>query len=127
MFHRLSALCVLLLLAIPAGAHAEGYPPGRQLHHECERAQRLRLADPDGSSARDALALDAGLCLGLLQGIGELNEQLAEPLFCPPQGAPLGEAVVAVIAYLKRHPEQPAESKTALAVAALRERYPCRQ
>ncbi len=86
----------------------------------------MRLSALEGAAARDTLALDAGLCLGLLQGITELNELLAEPLFCPPSGAALGEAVTAVVAYLKRHPDKLHESRTALAVAALRERYPCR-
>ena len=115
-----------LLAAMAAGAHGEEDHPGRQLRHECERAQVLRLSVLDDTAARDTLALDAGLCLGLLQGITELNELLAEPLFCPPSGAPLGEAVAAVVAYLKRHPDKLRESRTALTVAALRERYPCR-
>lgn len=123
---RLTALGALVLLAVLSTARAEEYQPGWQLRHECERAQRLRLSDSEGASGRDALALDAGLCLGLLQGISELNELLAEPLFCPPGGAALGEAVAAVIAYLKSHPDKLRESRTALAVAALREQYPCR-
>jgi len=111
------------VLADAAGA-AES-DAGPQLLRECEAAQSLRLAMIEGTTQREADALNAGLCLGLLQALSELNELLPKPLFCPPSGAPLGEAVRVVVDHLRRPPNRVDNSRTAAALAALQAAYPC--
>jgi hypothetical protein len=119
-----TAVLVLgLVLANTAGA-AES-DAGPQLLRECEAAQSMRLAMIEGTKQREADALNAGLCLGLLQALSELNELVPKPLFCPPSGTLLGEAVRVVVDHLRRPLDRAEDSRTAAALAALRAAYPC--
>lgn len=119
----IAGVALALTLADAAGA-AEG-DAGPQLLRECEAAQSMRLTVIEGASQREADALNAGLCLGLLQALTELNELLPKPLFCPPSGTPLGEAVRVVVDHLRRPADRPDDSRTAAALSALRSVYPC--
>ncbi len=121
-------LSAAVLAVAPVAAATNAGPddgPGRQLLRECEAAQTLRLVTLEGERGGDAVALNAGLCLGLLQTLTEMNELLPKPLFCPPSGAALGEAVRVVVDDLRRNAGRNDASRTTAALTALRSAYPC--
>lgn len=113
------------MAALAGSARAGEGDAGPQLLRECDAAQTLRLSMLEGEPGREADALNAGLCLGLLQALSELNPLLPKPLFCPPSSTLLGEAVRVVVDDLRAHPDRGDESRTAAALAALRAAYPC--
>jgi len=67
-----------------------------------------------------------GMCLGMLQGFAGVGRGLPAAIrFCQPQDNPYKDLLGAVVRFLDAHPERLNEKFGVLALAALREAYPC--
>jgi hypothetical protein len=126
----LRGIVVMFLLAtgIPAGADELGIArqDGARLLQACESAQRLL----DGAALAEGAREDAQLCIGFLEGFAwghgwEAWRRSADMYFCPPEGFGYRQAVPAVIAYLRAHPERQIQRAHLLAFSALSSAYPC--
>jgi hypothetical protein len=101
---------------------------GNDLLRECSKVETAK--DDVTLDFEDGLAL--GQCLGMMQGITNLNTiyELAlqkNALFCnPEQGITNGEAAKIVVKYLNNNPQKFHEPKIELAIQAFREAFPCK-
>jgi len=72
----------------------------------------------------------AGFCLGMAQGITNMNlayqYTMQKTLFCLPTGGiQNSQAVRVIVKYLKEHPEQLHEQEGSLAIIAFIQAFPC--
>ena len=120
-------LVLTILLTFAGAAHPQPLPRnGNTLLAACNSA--VRLMDT-GIAPKDQMEL--GFCLGLLQGI-TMSSRLAAadsdkaPVMClPADGIENGQAARVVVRYLQDHPERLHHEEFVLAVAALRNAFPC--
>lgn len=125
------ALTLAAALAVSASVLGmETADNGHELLDDCATAVALmdgRLPEP---RAEDRLR--AGYCIGFVQGLTQIvavsyHLKPQGGLFCPPENDTihLDDAVRALVAYLKRHPERLHARKVTLAAAAFIGAYPC--
>lgn len=99
---------------------------GNKLLSQCNAA--IQIMD-GGTLPKDAYI--AASCLGLVQGITNLNllyqvNEKNDTFFCLPAGGiNNGQAARIVVKYLKEHPEKLHENESFLAIGAFVEAYPC--
>lgn len=115
---------VVLVGALASGAVMAKARDGNELLSQCQTAIR---ANPNVDPSE---ALDAGLCLGLVQGVRQTMEIYAEVLpkeerTCIPDGMTNGQGMRVVVKYLEDHPKTLHYSSTVLTMAAYRGAYPC--
>lgn len=109
-----------------SSAHADG----NKLLNDCNIVVRTMDAGEPPSSGE---GVSAGMCLGLMQGITNLNliYQMKfnnETLFClPPLGINNGQAARIVVNYLRSKPEELHKNRSFLAIDAFADAFPCRQ
>ncbi len=99
---------------------------GNELLRWCENS----LSDEKIISSGVSSAFNAGLCLGMMQGITNLNvfyEQTKKSLFCLPSSIKNEQAARIVINYLNEHPEKLDQDGTLLAILAFVKAFPCKK
>jgi hypothetical protein len=88
----------------------------------------LSVVDRHGTANQSEIPhlMDAGECLGAVYAIVTVSHTLAEPLkFCPPVEFDAEQGVRVVVAYIEKRPERGREDFMALALEALRSKWPC--
>jgi hypothetical protein len=122
---KMIVLLVVGLFTVPSWCIAQNRD-GNKLLESCEAAiATQQLADA-------SQMFGAGFCLGLMQGIGRMNDFYeaaslnGTALFCRPPGANNGQSARIVLKYLRDHPEELHKEDFVLTVAALRDAFPCK-
>lgn len=117
----------LHIFAILVATYSSGVlADGNKLLSQCNTA--IQILDGDTLPKN---AYIAASCLGLVQGITNLNllyqvDKTNNTFFCLPAGGiNNGQAARIVVKYLKEHPEKLHENESVLAIAAFVEAYPC--
>jgi hypothetical protein len=107
------------------------YADGNAIMEDCNAA--VSFADSGALHDSDDINFGrAGYCLGLVQGITQLNKYYelmlkGKSLFCTPSGGiKNGQAARIVVKYLRDHPEKLHEHESFLVIEAFREAYPCK-
>jgi len=118
-------LIVILLCSTPViSAAEEGPRTGTQLLEYCKDA--IDVTDHDGHDY-----LNAGFCMGYINGIAEntvfLQDTLKKPLFCIPNEVTLGQEIMVVVKFLEDHPENLNQKSLYLAMEALFRAFPCKK
>jgi hypothetical protein len=99
---------------------------GNELLSNCNAALKVKENSLEGANWAQV-----GFCLGMIQGVTNLNLQYQgmldkKALFCLPEsGIESGQAVRIVVKYLEDHPEKLYEKEVGLVSDAFREAYPC--
>lgn len=124
----MKTLAVVTLLAFAllfaSSARADSFD-GNALLDQCE----IAVNPPESMTEIDSLKM--GMCLGLMNGITNLNavyegKMGKEAVFCSPkQGISNGQAARIVLKYLKDNPAQLHNLGSVLAIVAMREAFPC--
>jgi len=71
--------------------------------------------------------MDAGECLGAVYALLNVSQVLTKDLqFCPPVEADGEQGVRALVTYIETKPERASADFTAVALEALRAKWPCR-
>src|SRR5882724_6127827 len=132
------AVVVLVLLvtaaAFAVAAEAPSAKDGNALLRQCTDA--LRVEEQPNPNIELVNAMNAGLCIGLVWGMLDLNRaytvyQATNPnnrlLFCLPvnDGITPSQGMRIILRYLQTHPERLHQNGSVLAVQALREAFPC--
>ena len=89
----------------------------------------LSVVDRHGtvSQSETPHLVDAGECLGAVYTLLAVSHTLAEPLkFCPPVEFEAEQGVRVVVAYIENRRGTPRKDFTAIALGALRAKWPCR-
>lgn len=120
---KILAITIMLLLSNKA------FSDGNELLSQCNAA--INFMDYPSQSHEDNDLFSMAFCLGLMQGMTNLNRiyeiQLNKrALFCTPDGINNGQAARIVVKYLKEHPEMLHEHKIHLIVRAFQGAYPCK-
>src|SRR2546430_10833567 len=133
------AVEVLVLLvtatAFVVAEEARSTTDGNALLRQCTYA--LRADEEPTPNIGLGGAFSAGLCIGLVQGMLDLNtaytayyqatNNTTRPLFCVPVGASIAseQGVRIILRYLQTNPERLHQTGSVLALQALREAFPC--
>lgn len=117
---------VAIVGSVASGAVIAKAQDGNELLSQCQNVIR---ANPNAEASE---ALDAGLCLGLVQGVRQTMAIYAEVLpreerTCIPEGMTNGQGVRVVVKYLEDHPKTLHYAATVLTMAAYRDAYPCKK
>ena len=127
------AAIVIVLLFSPALAEEKkapepvNYNSGEELLLQCKAVEAFRA----GKNQNAAIALRAGLCLGVVKGVKDmlivmnLQQPPVVPVCFPESGVSTDQAYQIVYSYLKSHPEELHKSNTLLTLLALKEAFPC--
>jgi Rap1a immunity proteins len=116
---------LLLGVLLPAAAQTAD---GHNLLQACTLALRAPTVSQELSKAD---FMKAGYCVGLLDGLGGMNQvwqeytQDTSRFFCSPPGSRRDQIVRVVVRYLENHPEQLHEHEIILAGWALSKAFPC--
>ena len=103
------------------------YNSGEELLTQCKAVEAFR----EGMNNNAAIALRAGLCLGVIKGVKDmlivmnLQQPPVVPVCFPESGISTNQAYEIVYSYLKTHPEELHKSNTLLTLLALKEAFPC--
>jgi len=121
---RLSALVICLVLGCNISARAQS--SGNDNLRGCEDV--VASMQGRGSTHLDVIYRN-GLCSGAVGSLMQIGLLLPAPQFrfCAPDNATNGQAVRVVTAYLEAHPESLNQEFTWLAIAAMRNAWPCQQ
>lgn len=107
------------------------FADGNELLKSCNAALKDHSSVPSFESG-----LDAGFCLGFVQGVRQLNlmyqhsreRKVNRPFFCLPEdGIKNIQAIRIVTKFLSEHPEKLHEPEIALVIIAFIEAFPCTQ
>ncbi|KJZ40913.1 MULTISPECIES: Rap1a/Tai family immunity protein [Pseudomonas] len=115
-----------VLAGVSSTANAEDPKyDGNELLSQCQ--QYIKVADSEPDYDR----IDAGMCMGFVQGVygtfSLLSEELNDGIkFCVPGSVTNSQLVRVVVKYLKNHPAQLNLYRTGLVWSALKEAYPCK-
>ncbi|WP_341580825.1 Rap1a/Tai family immunity protein [Marinobacter metalliresistant] len=99
---------------------------GNDLLQKCNKAVQFMDSPPENPDFGSI-----GFCLGMMQGITNLNSVYEirledEALFCGPEdGINNGQATRIVVKYLKDNPQDLHQHEGVLAIAAFMDAYPC--
>lgn len=113
--YRTTFFIVLVWVSSIAWAEDRDGHTGRRLLERCESV--LKIASPD--------LMNFGWCLGFLEGLDDMGAASGARFYCLPDNASFGQQARVVVKYLNDHPEKLHEIDVALAIAALREAFPC--
>ena len=122
--HTLTPLALGLVLVVSIGQAAE-LITGNTLAVHCPAV----LDRLDGKPLSPDAAQVASFCLGFLSGADYLHEALtaagSTPAYCLPREATVSHIIRVLVSYLREHPDQAHTDGGTVALAALRDAYPC--
>jgi hypothetical protein len=125
----LLALAVLACALAPARAQSIAKEPASRLLERCEHAQRLlatggrgRLSRAQFAQAQSCVAFVDGFIWGHGWAIWRTHRDM---YYCPPEGFSVVQAVPALVAYFRAHPERLDTDSHILTFAALSYAFPC--
>ena len=111
-----AALCIVVASVGQCLAQATG----NQIREGCQ----IGLQDDHSITLIDARK--SGFCLGFVDAIIILGNELAEPdRFCLPKGVTLEQAIHVLLKYLNEHPDLTHEDAVTLALWAFKAAWPC--
>ena len=115
----------LLLVVGLLGCTAPGIAEEVNLNSaEAQLAGCVAFAETD--SAPSASFFDTGVCAGQMHALMTLGIGLPQDLrFCPPPGSTNGQAARVVVHFMNAHPADLDRNFYLVAVAALRQAFPC--
>ncbi|MBA6292338.1 hypothetical protein H4J58_04065 [Colwellia sp. MB3u-70] len=121
-------LIFLALLSTPFFSQAEA--GGNELLERCQLAVDIF----DGKELKEGSDWKAHSCVAYITGLTTMNSLYSSDefkkkdnkYFCRPQGVTNSQAVRVVLKHLKNNPKDLHESRTFLAVLALREAFSCK-
>jgi hypothetical protein len=127
----------IALVFSTTGLHASEEANGRALLRKCTMALKIIDARPSANNQRPAdamVALDGGVCLGLVTGVMDTMAawNVAEPHQdvsvhgCVPWGLEPGKATRIVVKYLQDNPENLDQRHSLLILMALLKEFPCK-
>ena len=126
--------CGMVLMALLLAGNAFG--DGNSLLAECTSAialvEKLNTRALTIDNFKNENFLGAGSCLGMMQGMKDMNKSYEvllskKALFCTPEsGVSNDQAARIVVKYLKEHPEKLHEKESLLAIEAFMEAFPCK-
>jgi hypothetical protein len=94
----------------------------------CEALLKLLETPRQKLSPRHPWDIYEGECMGIVETWLDASKLLADDSrFCPPDEAPVDQAIRVVVAHLKRNPQRTHESFGRLAHEALRGAWPCKK
>ena len=113
----------------PGAADGLGKEDGARLLARCEPALRMLEAGSAGALDREQLA-DAMSCIGFVDGFiwghgWSSWREKSDMWFCPPEYFSHRQAVPALVAYLREHPERAHDRAHLLTFLAFTQAYPC--
>ena len=127
---RWAAVGSMLLSIQPSLAQDKlGKETGARLLARCEPAIELFAAADAATLTRERYA-DAMACIGFVEGFlwghgWAAWRERRDMYYCPPEAASARDAVPALVAYLRAHPERDDAPAHVLLFAALSDAWPC--
>lgn len=125
--NRIGLWAVIFLCALSSPRSSIGADgDGNKLLSDCDHIVALI----DGQTVQESKSSGIFFCLGLIQGMLDMNDlyeyKLKDvALLCRPQGATTGQAARIVVKYLRDHPEELHKKDSVLTFVALRAAFPC--
>ena len=126
-----AAATFAFVLLSPARSDASIHINGHMLLDMCSAS--LEITDPAKARTDSTSALNAGYCIGLMQGLIDATQsyELSKKIgyICLPAPIPPKnhEAAAIVVKYLRAHPSDLNTYGPALAIRALKDAYPCKE